>query len=102
MAAVTILAQSSDERTNPHATTGAAGLPAQKKLSQCKLRKFGPIASAASGDTLETGITSIVEVAWKGNGGTDQCNPHFDATGLVTFDNDGGAVQGVLYVWSGI
>ena len=104
MAAVTVDTQSTDNRTNPkpHLRTGVPLGMTKRSLNRCKLRSFGTINIGADQDTLDTGITSIVEVAWAGTSSTDLAQPTWDAAGQITFTTAGGTASGTLYVWSGI
>lgn len=97
MAAVTVADQTTDDRSNPRATGN--GVPLQGR----KHRKFGLITVTTTGDTLETGISNIVELAWRPTAVTDQVAPVLtvQATGTVAFVAAAGGETGYLHVWSG-
>lgn len=97
MAEATVLLVSSDARSNPKSSrAGFTGIGLQGR----KLTKFGPL-SANDGDTVTTGITNIVEVAWASDSGASDGATSWTAAGVVTINTSALPTVGTLYVWSG-
>lgn len=94
MAAVTVAAQTTTNRRRPMSSTYTTVC-----LDGRVHRKYGLITIGNNGDTLATGIKSIVEVAWTPTGVTDLIAPTFSTDGTVTFAAAGGET-GHLHVWS--
>lgn len=97
MAAVVEAAQTTDSRSNPRSDGGIL-------LQGLKHRRFGLLTVTTTGDTMTTGISSIVCVAWESVDTTDPVSVELavQASGIVGFTTGTNGSTGYLHVWSGL